>query len=145
MRSNPKMARVGGRLRSVNVANPAAGTEFALAPPAGKMWEVICLSFLFTSGVTAANRACGLSLQGPSLTVLGLWRAGIVQAASLVRDYSAPAHAAGDPQATTHCLIPMPKGIRIGSSAWRFGSSCHGLQATDQYSNIWALVEEWDI
>lgn len=139
------MARIGGYVYSVGLANPAAGADFFLRPPVGKMWEVLALSFLLTTGVTVANRCVGLAIEGPSGAALGLWRSGVLQTASLARDYTAPANAMGDPQGTTHILVPVPRGLRLGSNAWDVRSATHGLQPTDQYSNIRALVEEWTI
>lgn len=140
--------RVGGRVYSVTVANPAAGVNLSFRPPIGKIWELLSLCFTFTTSAQVANRCVGITYFNGSGSPMGLWRAGVVQVASLVKQYAAPAYAAGDPQATTTVVVPAPEGLRCGVEAagrWGWGTGIHGIQTGDQISAVRALVEEWDI
>lgn len=144
------MPRVFGSITSVQVANPAAGAEWTFQTPAGTVALVHCISFVFTTGAAVANRCVGITHQSGGGGNGGLWRAGFIQTATLVNSYTFPAMAIGqsDPiGAPGVVLIPGPGDLSLSSRRTAIpgviSGSTHGLQATDQYSNIWLLVETW--
>lgn len=46
--------------------NPIAGVDYLFTIPAGVLFEIICLSFLFTTDANAANRYLALQVEDPS-------------------------------------------------------------------------------
>lgn len=143
------VARVGGRIYSVAIANPAAGANAVIKPPTTRLvWEVLAVNFVLTTGATVANRCAGLIYQDGLGHGMGVWRSNVLQAASLVKSYTGPGYGSGDPQATGTIVIPMPEGIRLGSDTvgrWSLATNIHAIQATDQVSGVEILVEEVDL
>lgn len=127
---------VRGRFTEVNIANPAAGANFAWYSPNQELVEIVLVAFTLTTDATAATRGTTLYLVGS--TGGRIWRGNYAQtqAASLVYNYYASSAPMGVymPSAVNEPLslpplIPLP-------IATELGSDIVNIQATDQISAI---------
>lgn len=130
-----------GRVRSIPVANPAAGTDWSLTVPAGVAWIIRGIVATLTTSVAVATRQASLVISDTVPTPVLISTPGLTQVASLADKYSwfngaitaaaGPAIAGGLPNE-----LKLPAG-------WKFGSSTALIDAADQWSAINVAVEEF--
>ena len=107
------MARTGAYPSIVQQADAAADdSDKTLTVPAGKAWRLRSLFARLVSTATAGNRQLDVLITDESDNVLGTYKAGAVQAASLTRDYI---FAPGHPQETGFTGQVM---LRALAEAW---------------------------
>lgn len=128
-------------------ATPAAGVAVDWDVPLDESWELVSISFLFTTDATVANRevtAVILSRDG-ALTPFSV-AANLSQAASLGIAYTfAALGVLGDLDAvgaTQRVAIPAPVGLIVPGGG-RFVFSATNLQAGDAFSAIAGIFRKW--
>lgn len=137
--------RIGGRVVTVNVANPAAGAEWTYTVPPGVVRLLVGACWLLTTSATVANRGVMVELADGANDLLGRWGGNWPEPANSVVNYSLPAPIAGQVDATglTTVLIPVPRGLMF-AAGWVIRSKTTNLQAADQHSRVFLQFEEWD-
>lgn len=126
----------------VQVSNPAPGAEFALKSPGQGLWRVISVAFTLVTSAVVANRR--VVLFGDDQTdVWAVCPSAVDQAASTTVRYGAHVGAVGSGLAGTALSIPLPGQGFILMPGHRLRSSTLAIDATDQYSAIRALVQEF--
>lgn len=130
-----------GLLRVVQQANPGAGAEFALTVPAGARWEILSLNAQLATAVAAGNRQPVFQITDGAAHVMHNTQFSGNQAASLTYQYSA---AEGDGVAVN---APFNQGALPHNcfllQGWTLQSLTTNIQAADQWSNIWVMLQEW--
>lgn len=123
-------------------AQPAANTEWAITVPGQGLWRIISVHFSLVTDATAANRAVGLFADDGTNTY---WRtvAASVQTATLTWTYCAFQGAGQSDNTGTQNYIPLPGDGLWLQPGWRLRSATDNMQATDRYSAINVLVEEY--
>ena len=96
----------------------ADDSDKSFTVPANYMYQVLWIWVELTSDATVGNRQMTIELQDDAADVIGRWKAGAVQAASLTRNYCfAPSNA--DLTAfrdTTFLMTPIPPTIVLPAS-----------------------------
>lgn len=129
-----------GNIFARAIASPAVGTNLSTAIPAGRIWRILSLRFLFTTDATVANRRVVVTLRAP---VVGEFCAHVsngTQVASLTLTYN-----------FFSSLQNLQLGsIQMGSIGPQIMLPGHFieteiqlLQAGDQISEVALYVEEW--
>lgn len=130
-----------GWRHSINVANPAAGTDWAFT--AGGQQRVSVLSFTaqFTASAAAANRQIQVIIDDGANTV---WQTSVLVnvTAGQVAVVSGAQSNAPQGIVALALTVVIPPGI-ILPPLWRLRTSTTGIQGGDQWSLIWLSVEEW--
>lgn len=135
--------RLGGAVRSIQVANPAPGVEWQQVVPAGVLWVVLSACWSLIASAVAANRRSRLSwVDGGNIIVLA--SPNVAQVASTTVVYTAPASVSGaaDPNNSLSLLLAAPGEVVLRAGG-RLQSSTPSLQGADQYQAINLLVEEY--
>lgn len=131
----------GGFLRAVQQANPAAGAEFVVTVPAGARWEVLSINAQLVTSAAVANRQPVFQITDGATHVMHNTQFSGNQAASLTFQYSA---AEGDSVAVN---APFNQGALPHNcfllQGWTLQSLTTNIQAADQWSAIWLMVQEW--
>lgn len=130
-----------GVLRSVNIANPAAGADWSVTVPTGARWSIRGGTFTFVAGAAAGNRFARIVFDDGAVILhnTGLDQTLVATNArvmSLAPVEYVPVADAND----AFVLAPLPMPLFAG---WRMRSTTSGILAADQWSNIQMLVEEW--
>jgi len=130
-----------GNLRSVIVANPAAGADWSLTVPASARWRLQSWSAIFTASATVANRQVRARLgDGVQVTWSGQAQASIV--ASQVAQVSAGQSQATSTLIATEINAPLPGQVILPGN-FTVSTLTAGIQVGDQWSAIRVEVEEW--
>ena len=134
--------RLGGAVLEQQIANPAAGAEWTFTVPAGQVMEILSLHWVLATSAAVANRVSGFEILDGAGNVVGIWRGGAVQAASLTENYSiGPFDGQSDPNGNFGAIIvPAPQGLHL-PAGFTIRSLSQNLQAGDQYSQIWMAIE----
>lgn len=130
-----------GMLRAFNLGNPVAGADFGMQVQVGRRWEVHAINATLQTSATAANRQPVFQITDGAGHVMHNTQFSGTQAASLTYQYSA---AEGDPIALNAPfeMGPLPHTCLL-FQGWTISSLTANIQAGDQWSAIWALVQEW--
>jgi hypothetical protein len=130
-----------GWIRTLTVADPAAGADFAATVPTGARWRPLAVHWQIVSSATAANRETALRLTDGT-NEIAIVPCGVTQTASTTRRYSffhtAP-RGAGSVQ--LHVIAPMPRLDLVAGNT--IESVTAAIDATDQISAIVIHLEEW--
>jgi hypothetical protein len=130
-----------GLMRSIALANPAAGIEFSQAVPAGVNWILRSVKGVLTASGAAANRVARLKIADGAANVLILSSADLAEVATLAFTYNwfngAVASLAGP---TVQAGIPGD--LRL-LPTWTIGSVTTAIDAADQWSAVTMCVEEF--
>jgi len=121
---------------------PAAQTEWSITVPGQGLWRVISLHFSLVTDGTASNRTVGLFADDGTDTYFRT-AAASVQTASLTWSYSAFQGAGQSDNTGNQNYMPLPGDGLWLQPGWRLRSSTDNFQATDRYSAINLLVEEY--
>jgi hypothetical protein len=130
-----------GALRSLTGTNPAANTEISETVPTGARWRLVSFRAALVTDANAANREVALTFDDGTNVYMEA-HAGVNQAASLTRQYTASIGAVRGAAATgTGILIALPEVVL--PAGHRIRTSTTNRQATDDWSAPQYLVEEW--
>lgn len=130
-----------GFIRSIAVADPAAGAEWSQTVPTNARWRVLGVDAALVTDATVANREAVLTIDDGASIVAEI-AAGTAQAASLTRRYSfARGVQRGGPAASTIINAPIPDAILMGG--YRIRSVTTNLQAGDNWGAPQLWVEQW--
>lgn len=146
-----KSLLVGGKLKVYLPADPAAGAELTVQPPASnKAFMPLTLKTTFTSAAAVANRGVMLGMDDGASPPVELWRIAhnTVQAASLVRIYNfvqgSNLSQVTGPFDTDKYIGGLPDDL-IVEYPWRLRLFTTALQAADQFSATKLIVVEFDM
>lgn len=131
-----------GWLNSVNKANPAAGSDFLFTVPANARWRVRSFSATYVVPNTGSARVVRAVVKDAAGNLI--WQGVGQQTAGINATFNVSA-APGQNSSTADPFaiqLPLPGDLAL-PQGFTFGTSSGGIQAGDQYSNIWAEVEEW--
>lgn len=122
----------------VPVTTPAAGSDWSVTVPAGHIYRVRSVYATLLTAVAVANRDAMLNVGDGVRTFVSIPPVA-VQAASLTYTYAWFPHAGalnvGNGQA-----VPIPELDLM--AGWTLGTSTGSIQAADQWSGIWLLVDD---
>lgn len=141
--TSPNASPLDGRglMRSVTVANPAAGAEFSQAVPAGVHWILRSVKAVLTSSAVAGNRVARLKIADGAANVLILSSANVNQAASLAFTFNW-FNGAFPSAAGPTVEVGIPGDLRL-LPTWTIGTLTTLIDVGDQYSAIVLGVEEF--
>ena len=124
------------------VASPVAGAEWSIAAPGQGLWRVVSAAFRLVTDATVANRTVTLVADDGT----DVWFRSVAtaqQAASLTVDYGAFAGGSPGGFAGVAGVMPFTQDGLWLQPGWRLRSVTGAIAATDQYSGISLLVEEF--
>lgn len=130
-----------GDIRSIQIANPAAGAEFTYTVPAGLRLKVLGLAFLFTSDANVANRQIQILVTDPigGLSISACTQA--VQAAGqLYNYYFAPGNRDMAAAVSDIITVPLSETMILKPGDVLDSFTVNG-QAGDTFTDIYLLVE----
>lgn len=130
-----------GTLRSIAVADPAAGAEWSETVPTNARWVLYSVRATLTTDATVANRVPTVVIDDGA-NELARVASTAVQAASLVRPYSFGAFGVGIDQGASGVTVPAPFPLPL-QGGWRVRSLTGAIVAGDDWSVPRLLVEEW--
>lgn len=138
--SNDSKAMRGVR-RPMPVPSPAAGAEWSVKVPGGRMWRILGGQALFTASAAVANRLLGLQVTASgALVYVNQSTFAVVAAATPFAVYQPGTALSPAVEDGTAVPIPfVPQWLEQGDT---FGSLTGALQAADQYSAITLVIEE---
>lgn len=131
-------------VRSVPVAQPAAGAEWTQPVSPGAIWEVLAIRARLTTSATVANRTASvvyLDADGNELDRFG--PAGVIAASSAATFCWSQGYGATNTQGPNHAPLPTPALPLIGG--WSVKSLTSNIDATDQLSGLILTVREWTL
>ncbi len=130
-----------GFIHSVQVANPAAGADWTFTVPTTTRMRIVSLAATLTTAVAVANREPQIIIDDGVNTY---WEAEVAVniPASTVNVITATALSIPNGIVTTTQNIPIPPAL-ILPNGHRLRTNTVGIQAADQWSAIWILLEEW--
>jgi hypothetical protein len=130
-----------GWTHSILQSNPPAGADWAYLALFAQKQRITSLSAVFTASAAVANRQVELIVDdGANI----LWRASAsanVTAGQTVTFSATGTNVPAGIIATDQTLL-LPPGLVLVPN-WRIRTATTGIQAGDQWSNIWLNVEEW--
>jgi len=122
-------------------ADPAAGVNWSITVPSGRVWEVLSAFAELVTDATVANRAARLIVGDGSTTFLSIPPAGL-QTASLTYRYAwlalGAAYQSGSGQAMALPRLVLEPG-------WTIGVSTEGLVAGDNWGAPRLLLLETEV
>jgi hypothetical protein len=130
-----------GNVLSVQVANPAAGADWTLVVPGFRRFSIQSFQATFTASAAVANRNISVIVDDGVNTVWTHDASAAVTAGQAVQ-VVATGTSAPVGVITTVLPIVLPPSLRI-FAPMRVRVSTGNIQAGDQWSSIWFLVEQW--
>lgn len=130
-----------GFIHSQQVANPAAGTDFTLTVPANTRWRIKSFDATLTTSAAVANRNVQIAIDDGANSVWAHDVAATI-AASTSNTIVGTGTNAPTGVVTTIQSVVIPPDLII-PAGFRIRSATINLQAADQWSSIFFLVEEW--
>jgi hypothetical protein len=131
--------------RVVTVGNPAAGADWSVAVPAGKIWALCAIAATFTASAAVATRtpavALGDGTNFPAQYLAGATGSGGTTASG-VTPYFWENGASENGFVSGSVNIQTAIGRFSLNSAWVIKTITQGIQAGDQWSAISLLVQE---
>ncbi|HEX9533804.1 MAG TPA: hypothetical protein VGA58_13685 [bacterium] len=127
--------------RSVIVPNPAAGSDWAQAVPAGQRWRIQSVRETFTTSAQVATRNTSLLIDDGINPLYQVGNGGTTQLASLTVTYH---YAPGVPQFASWIsqqISPLPVGLVL-LAGHRVLSSTNSIQTGDTFTAIAMLIED---
>lgn len=131
-----------GALFSNTVGAPGPGTEWSQTVPIGARWRIVSTRSIFTTSVAVALRAPRVQITDALNNVL--YQACIVgtipaSTAASITMSDTGAYTPGDALSFT---IPMPVNMTL-LQGWTIRTLTQNMQAADQWSSIFQLIEEY--
>lgn len=142
MKRNPPPPQDQGNLITVRVDSPAAGAEFELTVPAGRVWRLISLRCLLTTDATVQTRLTNLDFLDGSDIYLSTGSSGGVPASTNGSVTLAPGTPPFNASATDLQWLGAPNNLLLRPGDI-IRSRTENIVAADQYSQIVLRVEEW--
>jgi fumarate reductase subunit C len=121
---------------------PAAGANWVLTVPAGVRWRFISVNAQLVTSAVVANRNVRLFAIDNIGNIVVYVVPTITQAASLTIDWTWFDGAPDYNFSNIEQQMPIPRDLILGAS-WVVRSSVLAMQAADQWTAPFALVEEW--
>jgi hypothetical protein len=130
-----------GDVRSIQQANPAAGADWTFVCTANTRLYVRSFSSQFVASAGVANRQVEVIVDDGTNTV---WRtsASANITAGQTAFVSGTSEQSPTGVITTTINVVIPDDLRL-VNGWRLRVLTTGIQAGDQWSNIWVNVERW--
>lgn len=129
-------------IRRENVTNPAAGADFVLTVPGGRIWRLLSLRAQLLTDANAANRNVTLRVDDGNGD-FAHYPFNTTHAASIDRRYCwvwGPTSAFEASGSSGNLVQPGPQFLLL--PGWRLEVVTGNVQAGDQWSAITAMVEE---
>ncbi len=130
-----------GFLQAVNIANPAAGSDWLISVPFSDRWRPVSFTGTFAAAIAVANRQVQIIVDDGANTY---WidDASANIPASTVDQITATTTNVPTGVVTTIQNVVLPPNL-VMPSGHRIRSSTIGIQGADQWSNLWWLFEKW--
>lgn len=129
-------------VKSVPVANPAAGADWNAVVPAGCAWELLSAEGTLTTSAAVANRVPNLRIRDAAGLELSRIGPQAVQAATLVGVFSYLV-GFGTVAGVSGQQMPLPSPPFFLPSGWQVGSVTTAIDVADQWSAVTLAVREW--
>ena len=131
-----------GVVRNVQIPNPAAGAEFKVTVPSGVMWRIATGQATLTTAVTVSTRIPQIQLTSQGVNV-GVYTGTETDPASTTAfvTFSQTLPSAAAASGSVNSVIALPTYTLAEGDT--LASLTAGIEATDQYSAITILVEEF--
>jgi hypothetical protein len=128
-----------GQILSFQVANPAAGADWTLVVPGFRKFYVQSFQAQFVASAAVANRNISVIVDDG---VNAVWTHDVSAAVTAGQTVQVVGSGTSAPVGIVPTILPLvlPPGLRL-TNTMRIRSSTANLQAGDQWSNIWFLVE----
>lgn len=140
----PMIPEDQGRIRSIALAAPAAGADYAdTTVPTGARWRLISLWGQLINDANSANRRLAVTITDGTNDVL-VSTGSFELVASVQADVVAgdlPPTPSG-PASGEGLWIPLPRNLHL-SAGWEIQMTTRNIQVGDQWSAGRLLVEEW--
>jgi hypothetical protein len=131
-------------VRSVPVAQPAAGAEWTQAVPPGAIWEILNIRFQLVTSAVVANRTSSLLVRDGDTAIAARFGPQSTQGATTTVQHNfSSGYGATNSQGLQAAPLPVPPIIMPG--AWSLASFTSNLDVGDQYSGIVLAVREWTL
>jgi hypothetical protein len=130
-----------GQIGSFGQAAPAAGAEIVYVQATQTRFKVRMVGFSLVTSSTVATRGVRLVIDDGTHIIAQI-PANATQAASLTYVYNGGAFPTNPAAIAGEYFIPLPPDLIIGSGH-RLRTLTNNLQATDQYSALYMLGEQW--
>ena len=130
-----------GRMRSIAIANPAAGADWSQTVPAGVTWILRAVTATLTTAVSVAARQASLQVTDATPHLLLDSPGGSTEAASLGDVYSWFNGGGGFIEGLS-VAGGLPAEFRC-PAGWIVQTKTANIQAADQWSNVVLTVEEF--
>jgi hypothetical protein len=131
-----------GLMNAVNVANPAAGADWNFQTNAIERSRIIAIRAQLAASATVANRTPAIRVRDAAGDVMFIAGNNNNQVASATQGYSYGQGVPLGQSSATEFFAPLPDNLVIAGGQ-QIGSITAGIQAGDQWSNIWLLIEDW--
>jgi hypothetical protein len=130
-----------GLVKDAQITGTAAGADFTTTVPAGARWTLQSIQAQLTASVAGGNRVPHLVItDGAGNSVYNAPANGNIIASQVAQISAGPGVASMNFDNTY--LIPLPSGMQL-LQGWIIKSLTTGIQAADQWANIWLNVMEW--
>jgi hypothetical protein len=130
-----------GRMRSIAIANPAAGADWTETVPAGVAWILRAATATLTTAVAVATRQVDLQVTDATPNLLLSSPGGTSEAASLADAYSW-FNGGGSASVALSVTGGLPAEFRC-PAGWIIKATTANIQAGDQWSKVVLTVEEF--
>lgn len=130
-----------GWVHSVQQANPLAGNDWIYTVPANARQRVQSLASVLTTSATAGSRNVSLIVDDGANVVWQHDLAASIPVSTIEVVTATSTNAPTGVIATTQAMV-LPPGIVL-EPGHRIRTSTANISATDQWSAIWLLLEEW--
>jgi hypothetical protein len=130
-----------GYMISVQQANPGAGADWTMTVPTNARWRLNSLNAQFVTAVAVATRIPAFIIDDGA-NVLFEVEPVVGELAASTEQYSLCPGGGSQDGANVSSVLPLPGDFFL-HAGWRIRTSTAAIQAADQWSNIWAGVEEW--
>ncbi len=130
-----------GFVHSRQLANPLAGVDWSFTAGTGQRLRVISLAATLTTAAAVANRNVELIVDD-GVNTLWITDASASVLAGTTQQFAATGTNVPTGVVTTIAELVIPPDL-ILQPGWRLRTNTVNIQAADQWSNIWANVEEY--
>lgn len=132
-----------GFITSVQQANPAAGADWTYTVPVSRRQRIQSLSSTLVTSAAAANRDVQLIVDD-GVNVVWQMSAPAAVVAATTQVFSATGTNLPTGIITTTTTLVLPPGLVL-QNGHRIRTATTGIQAGDQWSNIFLMIEDWVI
>lgn len=130
-----------GVRRSFTIPNPAAGANWSVNVPGGRMWRLVGGQAFFQASAAVGSRNLGLNVQTAQTAMQVSYNSTAIAAAGNGSAIYTPS-GAGVLAASINTLLPVPFTPTWLEPGDTLRSITANLDAADQYSNITLWIEE---